>query len=74
MSCKCPVCGRITKHVGTLYLHLTGRNTAHLEWLESYCQSKGLNYGQILSNGLRDVKDATKPLTNLLKEDFCDRC
>lgn len=75
MPCKCPVCGRQTATVGTLFLHLVNiRDTEHEKWLESYCQSNNVNYMKMLVERVKCTKDANKPLTDILRRDFCNEC
>lgn len=70
--CKCPVCGRQTASVGTLFLHLVNiRDPQHEKWLESYCQSNNINFLKVLVDRVEGIKDANKPLTDALKRDFC---
>jgi len=72
MTCKCPVCGKHTAHVGTLLSHLMNiRDSRHEEWLASYCRENSVNLGSILVDRMKEKKGATAPLTNLLKRDFC---
>jgi len=72
MACKCPVCGRQTASVGTLFLHLIGiRDLQHEKWLISYCQSNDINLGKLLAERVKEIKDANKPLTDALRRDFC---
>lgn len=71
--CKCPVCGRRTTSVGTLFSHLLNiHDPRHANWLESYCRSNNINFMELLSDRVRGVKDANKPLTDALKRDFCE--
>lgn len=73
MPCKCPVCGRNTASVGTLFLHLVNtRDIGHEKWLESYCQSNKINFMKVLVDRAKGTKDANKPLTDALKRDFCE--
>jgi len=70
--CKCPVCGKQTASVGTLFLHLIGiRDPRHEKWLVSYCQSNDINLGKLLADRVNEIKDANKPLTDALRRDFC---
>lgn len=72
MACKCPVCGKPTAHVGTLFSHLINiRDSRHETWLFSYCRKKGVNLGGLLADRVKEKEGATKPLTDLLKNDFC---
>jgi hypothetical protein len=71
--CKCPVCGKRTTSVGTLFSHLLNiHDPQHANWLESYCQSNDINFLELLSDRVRGMKDANKPLTDALKKDFCE--
>ncbi|MDD5700490.1 MAG: hypothetical protein PHU23_00445 [Dehalococcoidales bacterium] len=71
--CKCPVCGKQTANVGTLFSHLINiRDEKHEKWLESYCKMNKINLGKLLVDRAQDKKDANKPLTDLLKRDFCE--
>lgn len=73
MSCRCPVCGRRTNSVGTLFLHLVNiHNSKHQSWLESYCSSNNINFMKVLVDRVKGVKDANRPLTEALKRDFCE--
>lgn len=72
MSCKCPVCGRKTKSVGTLFLHLRNiRDFRHERWLDSYCTSNNINLMRITVKSIKNVKGANRPLTEALRRDFC---
>jgi len=72
MACICPVCGKQTAHVGTLFSHLINiRDMNHETWLESYCKKNSVNFGKLLVDRVKEKKDAIKPLTDLLKRDFC---
>ena len=72
MACKCPVCGRETKSVGTLFLHLLNiHDFRHERWLDSYCSSNGINLMKILVNRVKNVKGANEPLIEALKKNFC---
>jgi hypothetical protein len=72
MACICPVCGKRTTHVGTLFSHLINiRDSRHETWLESYCRKNGVNFGNLLVDRVKEKEGATKPLTDLLKKDFC---
>lgn len=72
MRCKCPVCGKQTAHVGTLFSHLLNiHDRSHETWLESYCAKNSINFGKLLIDRMKGKKDANKPLTDLLKRDFC---
>lgn len=73
MRCKCPVCGKSTTTVGTLFSHLVNiHDTRHARWLESYCQTNNVNFGRLLVDRVKGIKDANKPLTDVLKRDFCE--
>jgi predicted nucleic-acid-binding Zn-ribbon protein len=75
MVCKCPVCGRNTATVRTLFMHLVNiRDIRHEKWLDSYCKANKINYMKLLVNRMEDKKDANKPLTDALKRDFCEGC
>lgn len=75
MRCKCPVCGRQTATVGTLFSHLVNiHDTSHEKWLESYCQSNGVNFMKVLLERVKGTKNANKPLTDILRRDFCNGC
>jgi uncharacterized protein YutE (UPF0331/DUF86 family) len=70
--CKCPVCGRQTASVGTLFSHLVNINDPrHEKWLESYCNSNNINLMKLLVDRTKGTKDANRPLTDALKRDFC---
>lgn len=70
--CKCPVCGRQTASIGTLFSHLVNiHDPQHGEWLESYCLSNNINFMKLLVDRVKGIKDANKPLTDALKRDFC---
>jgi len=72
MACICPVCGKQTAHVGTLFSHfLNIHDRGHETWLESYCAKNSINFGKLLVDRVKEKKDANKPLTDLLKRDFC---
>jgi len=72
MACKCPVCGRQTASVGTLFSHLVNiHDPQHGKWLESYCQSNNINFMKLLVDRAKGMKDASKPLTDALRRDFC---
>ncbi len=72
MACECPVCGRRTAHVGTLFSHLINiHDINHTARLESYCEKNDVNFGKLLIDRVKEKKDANKPLTDLLKRDFC---
>lgn len=74
MSCKCPVCGKQTTTVGTLFSHVINIiDIRHEKWLESYCQSNGVNLMHLLAERAKGTKDANKPLTDLLRRDFCSK-
>jgi len=46
MACTCPVCGKQTAHVGTLFSHLLNiHDRGHEKWLESYCVKNSINFG-----------------------------
>ena len=73
MPCKCPVCRKNTTTVGTLFLHLVNiHDTRHARWLESYCQTNNVNFGKLLVDRVKGIKNANKPLTDVLKRDFCE--
>lgn len=73
--CTCPVCGKRTAHVGTLFSHLINtRDLGHEIWLESYCKKNNVNLGKLLVDRVKEKKDANKPLTDILKRDFCEDC
>jgi len=75
MSCECPVCGKQTATVGTLFSHLVNiHDHNHEDWLESYCQSNGVNLMGVLVERTTGRKGANKPLTDILRRDFCDKC
>lgn len=75
MHCKCPVCGRQTATVGTLFLHLVNIHDAgHENWLESYCQSNDVSLMKVLLDRVEGKKYANKPLTDILRRDFCGEC
>jgi hypothetical protein len=72
MACICPVCRKRTAHVGTLFSHLINiRDSRHETWLESYCRKNSVNFGSILVDRVKEKEGATRPLTDLLKRDFC---
>ena len=72
MACICPVCGKRTAHVGTLFSHLINiHDMNHATWLEYYCEKNSVNFGKLLVDRVKEKKDANKPLTDLLKRDFC---
>jgi len=75
MACTCPVCRKRTAHVGTLFSHLINiHDRSHEMWLESYCKKNNVNFGRLLADRALDKKDANKPLTDMLKRDFCESC
>lgn len=75
MSCECPVCGRETEHVGTLFSHiLNTHNPTHREWLDDYCVKNNINMMRLLAERALDKKNANKPLTDAFRRDFCDDC
>jgi hypothetical protein len=75
MSCKCPQCGKVTSNVGTLFSHLINiHDPAHDEWLKSYCKSNNIDLLTILLNRAKEIPNANKPLTTILKRDFCNDC
>jgi hypothetical protein len=73
MACKCPVCGKQTAHVGTLFSHLMNNmyDNRHETWLGSYCNTNDVNLSSLLADWAKEKEGATKPLTTLLKRDFC---
>jgi hypothetical protein len=72
MSCKCPVCGRNTTTVGTLFSHIVNiHDPGHERWLNTYCRSNNIDLTELLRQRALDNKDANKPLTAVLKRDFC---
>ncbi|GAG91836.1 unnamed protein product [marine sediment metagenome] len=72
MSCKCPLCDKETTSVGTLFLHLINiHDDRHERWLESYCSENNINFGELLANRVKGVKNANKPLTDILRRDYC---
>ena len=71
MICRCPVCGKVTVSVGTLFLHLVNLNdTKHEKWLDSYCKLNNIDFMKVLADGAKGTKDANKPVTDALKRDF----
>ncbi len=73
MACICPVCRKRTAHVGTLFSHLVNiSDINHITWLESYCKKNNVNFSKLLADRVKEKKDANKPLTDLLKRDFCE--
>jgi len=75
IMCKCPVCGRKTASVGTLFSHLVNiHDPSHEKWLDSYCKSNNINFMKVLADRVKEAKDANKPLTDALKRDFCGNC
>lgn len=72
IMCKCPVCGKQTASVGTLFSHLVNiHDPRHEKWLESYCKSNNINFMKLLVDRVKGAKDANRPLTDALKRDFC---
>lgn len=72
MACICRVCGKRTAHVGTLFSHLINiHDSRHETWLGSYCRKNSVNLGNLLVDRAKEKEGATKPLTDLLKRDFC---
>jgi len=72
MACKCQVCGRETKSVGTLLLHLLNiQDDRHGLWLHSYCSSNNIDLMRILVNRAKNIKGANESLIEALKRDFC---
>ena len=72
MACKCPVCKKETKHVGTLYLHILNvHDKIHESWLNSYCASNNINLMKILVDRAKNTKGANEPLIEALRRDFC---
>ena len=73
MACICPVCGKRTAHVGTLFSHLTHNiyESRHETWLGSYCRKNSVDLGNLLVDWAEEKEGATKPLIGLLKRDFC---
>ena len=39
--------------------------------LESYCEENNINFGELLINRVKVVKNANKPLTDILRRDYC---
>jgi uncharacterized protein YutE (UPF0331/DUF86 family) len=75
IMCKCPVCGRKTASVGTLFSHLINiHDPRHEKWLDAYCKSNKIDFMKILADRVNGTKDANKPLTDALKKDFCGHC
>jgi len=73
MICRCPVCRKTTSTVGTLFSHIINNtDTSHEKWLESYCKLNNIDFGRLLLDRINGNKDANKPLTVLLKRDFCE--
>ena len=71
MSFICPVCGKSTKTVSNLFLHLTNiRDDSHEKWLECYCEDNEIFLPKIHADRLRGNTNAIKPLTDLFKRDF----
>jgi len=71
-ACTCPVRSRYTSSVGTLLSHLVNiQDPQHEKWLEGYCQKNKINYMHLLPNRALGKQDANKPLTDVLKRDFC---
>jgi hypothetical protein len=73
MACKCPVCRKPTAHVGTLFSHIMHNiyDSRHEKWLESYCSANSVELSKLLADWGKEIEGATKPLTSLLKRDFC---
>jgi hypothetical protein len=73
MPCRCPVCRKKTTSVGTLFSHIVNiRDIQHERWLASYCQANNIDLGIVMLNRVKGIKGANKPLTNVLKRDYCE--
>lgn len=72
MACECPVCGRQIASVSALFSHLERTHDLQYgQWLVSYCQSNNIDSGKLLLDCEKRMEDASKPLTDALKRDFC---
>ena len=71
MACKCPVCQKTSPSVDNLLEHIMNDDSRHEKWLKTYTDSKNLDFGRMVLQQINGNADAYKPLTALLKKDYC---
>ena len=72
MACKCPVCKKAASGTDGLVTHIVNsHDESHEKWLESYCESNGVDFARMVLEQINGNKNAAKPLTAPVKRDFC---
>jgi hypothetical protein len=74
MTCKCPTCKKGFLEATELLEHFfSGSDSSHEKWLESYCNSKKIDYARLILERLNGDPNANKMLAASLIRDFCGK-
>jgi hypothetical protein len=74
MTCRCQSCKKGFSTGSELLEHIiSGPDSAHEKWMESYCDSKKIDYARLILERLNGNEAANKPVIAALKKDFCEK-